>query len=53
LEKINVASGNPGIVARLEKILIEQHAPSPEFPFPILDRPSGTSGGGSNTFPNN
>lgn len=52
-EKINVASGNPGIVARLEKILIEQHAPSPEFPFPILDRPSGTSGGGSNTFPNN
>ena len=37
-ETTNVASQNPDIVAKLEKILAEQHAASPDFPIPVLDR---------------
>lgn len=36
-EKENVAAANPEVVARLEKILLQQHAASKEFPFPTLD----------------
>ena len=38
-EKNNVAQANPDIVARLDKILREQHTPSKEFPIPALDKP--------------
>ncbi len=37
-EATDVAAQNPEVVARLEKILREQHVPSPEFPLPALDR---------------
>jgi arylsulfatase A-like enzyme len=36
-EKENVAAAHPDIVARLEKLMREQHSPSKEFPFPLLD----------------
>lgn len=37
-EQENVAVANPQVVARLEKILRQQHAASKEFPFSTLDR---------------
>lgn len=36
-ELTNVAAENPGIVAKLEKIMREQHVPSVDFPIPVLD----------------
>jgi arylsulfatase A-like enzyme len=39
-EKQNVAAAHPDIVARLEKLAVEQHIPSKEFPFPFLDKPT-------------
>ena len=36
-QKTDVAAEHPDIVARLEKIMAEQHTPSPEFPIPVLD----------------
>ena len=32
-EKTNVAAANPAVVAKLQKIMDEQHTPSKEFPF--------------------
>ncbi|VTS04628.1 arylsulfatase [Tuwongella immobilis] len=37
-EADDVAAKHPDVVARLEKILIEQHTPSSVFPFNVLDR---------------
>jgi arylsulfatase A-like enzyme len=37
-EKNDVAAANPKIVARLQKIMDEQHTPSKEFPFALLDK---------------
>jgi arylsulfatase len=37
-ESTDVAASNPEILARLEKILLEQHVPSAEFPLPALDQ---------------
>jgi arylsulfatase len=39
-ETRDAAAGNPKIVAELRRIMIEEHRPSKEFPFPALDRPS-------------
>jgi arylsulfatase A-like enzyme len=39
-EKENVAAAHPDIVAKLEKIMSEQHTPSKKFPFPALDNRS-------------
>ncbi|MEN9632066.1 MAG: hypothetical protein RL077_470 [Verrucomicrobiota bacterium] len=36
-EKNNVATAHPEIVAKLTRIMVEQHTPSKEFPFPSLD----------------
>ena len=36
-ESRDVAAQHPEIVARLERLLREQHTPSKEFPFPLLD----------------
>lgn len=33
----DVAAQHPDIVARMERLMHEQHAPSPEFPLPALD----------------
>ncbi|MCL5098866.1 MAG: arylsulfatase [Candidatus Omnitrophica bacterium] len=38
-EKDNVAQANPERVAELEKRVAEQHIPSKEFPFPLIDKP--------------
>ena len=37
-ESTDVAAKNPAVLARLEKILREQHVPSAEFPLPALDQ---------------
>lgn len=37
-EEHDVAAAHPEIVARLSKVLREQHTPSKEFPFPALDK---------------
>ena len=37
-ESTDVAAKNPEVLARLEKILREQHVPSAEFPLPALDQ---------------
>jgi arylsulfatase A-like enzyme len=37
-EKDNVAIAHPDIVAKLESLAREQHTPSKEFPFPVLDQ---------------
>jgi arylsulfatase len=37
-EKENVAAAHSDIVAKLEKLMSEQHTPSKEFPFPLLDK---------------
>jgi arylsulfatase A-like enzyme len=37
-EKDDVAASHPDIVAKLEKIMAEQHSPSKEFPLPLLDK---------------
>jgi arylsulfatase A-like enzyme len=39
-ESKNVAGAHPDLVARLEKLMREQHVPSREFSFPCLDEPS-------------
>lgn len=36
-EKTDVAEKNPDVVARLEKLLKEQHAPNPDFPLQTID----------------
>jgi arylsulfatase len=36
-EKTDVAAKYPEVVARLEKIMVENHTPSKAFPFPALD----------------
>lgn len=38
-ETRDVAAQNPTLVARLEKILKEQHTPSEDFPLGVVDRP--------------
>jgi arylsulfatase len=38
-EKHNVAARHPDIVARIEKIMREQHTPSATFPLKAIDRP--------------
>ncbi len=40
-ENNNVAGAHPDMVAKLEKIMGEQHAPSREFLFPSLDKTPG------------
>ena len=37
-ETKNVAADHPDIVAKIDTLMREQHTPSPEFPFPALDR---------------
>lgn len=37
-ETTNLAAAQPQVLARLERILREQHVPSAEFPLPALDR---------------
>jgi arylsulfatase len=37
-ETTNLAASQPQVLARLERILREQHVPSKEFPLPALDR---------------
>ncbi len=37
-ETRNVAADHPDIVAQIDRLMREQHTPSPEFPFPALDR---------------
>jgi hypothetical protein len=39
-ESKNVAAAHPDVVARLQKIMDEQHVPSKEFPIPLLDKAS-------------
>jgi len=38
-ESKDVSAEHPDIVAKIAKIMREQHTPSAEFPFPALDRP--------------
>ncbi len=40
-EKKNVAAAQPDIVARLQKIMDQQHTPSKQFPIPLLDKKAG------------
>ncbi|HSH95782.1 MAG TPA: arylsulfatase, partial [Roseimicrobium sp.] len=40
-ESMDVASKHPEVLAKLELLLKEQHVPSAEFPFPVLDGNSG------------
>ena len=37
-EKTEVAAQNPEVVARLEKIMKEQHTPNPDFPLQAIDK---------------
>jgi arylsulfatase A len=37
-ETTDVAATHPEIVAQIDKLMREQHTPSPEFPFPALDK---------------
>jgi len=39
-EAKDVAGANPEVVARLTKLMLEQHVPSQDFPMPALDRES-------------
>jgi arylsulfatase A-like enzyme len=36
-EATDVSAAHPDVVAKIERIMREQHTPSPEFPFPALD----------------
>ncbi len=36
-ESTDVAAKHPEVVAKLEKLMKEQHTPSADFPFPVLD----------------
>jgi arylsulfatase len=38
-EKQDVAAQYPEVVARLEKLMQEQHTPNPDFPLPAIDKP--------------
>ncbi len=38
-EATNVAAANPEVVARLERLMTEQHVRNPEFPLPTIDGP--------------
>jgi arylsulfatase len=38
-EVTDVAAANPDVLARMEKLLKEQHVPNPEFPLPTIDGP--------------
>ena len=37
-ESIDLAATHPEQVAKLEKMMAEQHTPSPDFPLPLIDR---------------
>jgi len=37
-QKTNVSVDHPDVVAAIERLMREQHTPSPDFPFPALDR---------------
>lgn len=39
LEATNVATANPGVLARLERLAAEQHVPSTTFRLGVIDRP--------------
>jgi arylsulfatase A len=41
-EKKNVAAAHQDVVARLQKIMDQQHTPSKEFPIPVLDKRKAT-----------
>ena len=34
-----MAAKHPDVLARLEKLLKEQHTPNPDFPLPMIDGP--------------
>jgi arylsulfatase len=36
-ETTDVATKNPDVVAKIEKIMRDQHTPNPEFPLPGID----------------
>jgi len=36
-ETTDVSAQHPEIIARMEKLLREQHTPNPEFPFATID----------------
>jgi arylsulfatase len=38
-EQTNLAGKHPDVVARLERLLQEQHVPSKDFPLPTIDQP--------------
>jgi arylsulfatase A-like enzyme len=38
-ETTNVASKHPDVVAKIERIMRDEHTPSPEFPIPAIDGP--------------
>ena len=38
-ESTDVSANHPDVIAKIEKIMREQHTPSKEFPFPALDKP--------------
>jgi arylsulfatase len=44
-ERADVAEDHPEIVKRLEALLAQEHRPSREFPFPLLDAPVRKAGG--------
>jgi arylsulfatase A-like enzyme len=48
-EQENVAAAHPDIVAQLEKVAVEQHTPSKQFPIPVLDNASEANEPTSNT----
>src|SRR5262249_20644394 len=39
-ETTDVAAKHPDVVARLEKLMKEQHTPNPDFPLPAIDPPA-------------
>ena len=39
-EKADVADRHPEVVARLEKLMKDQHTPNPDFPLPAIDGPA-------------
>jgi arylsulfatase A len=36
-ETTDVSAQHPDVVTKIEKLMREQHAPNPDFPFPALD----------------
>jgi arylsulfatase len=39
-ESTNVAAKHPDVLAKLEKLLKDQHTPNPDFPLPAIDPPA-------------